>query len=81
MTEPVAVPPAPSRRKLLIGSAAAVAVAAVALVVFVLTIVVVLLNLWRGTRSFAASAFYANLALMAGGFALMGYQLTGYFTS
>ena len=49
--------------------------------VFVLTIVVVLLNLWRTTRSFAPSAFYANLALMAGGFALMGYQLTGYFTS
>jgi len=49
--------------------------------VFVLAIVVTLLNLWRTTRSFAPSAFYANLALMAGGFALMGYQLTGYFTS
>ena len=49
--------------------------------VFVLAIVVTLLNLWRTTRSFAPSAFYANLALMAGGFALIGYQLTGYFTS
>ena len=49
--------------------------------VFVLTIVVTLLNLWRSTRSFAPGAFYANLALMAGGFLLMGYQLTGYFTS
>ena len=49
--------------------------------VFVLTIVVTLLNFWRSTRSFAPGAFYANLALMAGGFLLMGYQLTGYFTS
>ena len=49
--------------------------------VLVLTVVVALLNLWRTTRSFAPSSFYANLALMAGGFALMGYQLTGYFAS
>ena len=49
--------------------------------VLVLTVVVLLLNGWRGTRSFASGAFYANLALMAGGFALMGYQLTGYFAS
>ena len=49
--------------------------------VLVLAVVVTLFNLWRTTRSFAAGAFYANLALMAGGFALIGYQLTGYFTS
>ena len=49
--------------------------------VIVLTVVVFLFNLWRATRSFAPGAFYANLALMAGGFGLMGYQLTGYFTS
>jgi hypothetical protein len=49
--------------------------------VVVLAVVVTLFNLWRSTRSFAPGAFYANLALMAGGFALMGYQLTGYFTS
>jgi hypothetical protein len=49
--------------------------------VLVLTVVVTLFNLWRPTRSFAPGAFYANLALMAGGFLLMGYQLTGYFTS
>jgi hypothetical protein len=49
--------------------------------VFVLTIVVTLLNLWRATRSFAPGAFYANLTLMAGGFILIGYQLTGYFAS
>ena len=49
--------------------------------VLVLNVVVLLLNLWRSTRSFAPASFYANLALMAGGFALIGYQLTGYFTS
>lgn len=49
--------------------------------VLVLTVVVTLFNLWRSTRTFAPGAFYANLALMAGGFILMGYQLTGYFTS
>lgn len=49
--------------------------------VVVLAVVVTLFNLWRRARSFAPGAFYANLALMAGGFALIGYQLTGYFTS
>ena len=49
--------------------------------VVVLAVVVTLFNLWRPTRSFAPGAFYANLALMAGGFALIGYQLTGYFAS
>lgn len=49
--------------------------------VAVLAVVVTLFNLWRTTRSFAAGAFYANLALMAGGFVLIGYQLTGYFAS
>ena len=49
--------------------------------VVVLAVVVTLFNVWRTTRSFAPGAFYANLALMAGGFALIGYQLTGYFAS
>ena len=49
--------------------------------VLVLAVVVTLLNLWRSTRTFAPGAFYANLALMVGGFILMGYQLAGYFTS
>lgn len=49
--------------------------------VCVLAVVVTLLNLWRATRSFAPGAFYANLGLMAGGFMLIGYQLTGYFAS
>jgi len=49
--------------------------------VLVLAIVVTLFNFWRSTRSFAPGAFYANLALMAGGFILIGYQLTGYLAS
>jgi len=49
--------------------------------VLVLAVVVTLFNLWRATRTFAPGAFYANLALMAAGFVLMAYQLTGYFTS
>ena len=49
--------------------------------VMVLTVVVFLLNLWRPSRTFAPGSFYANLALMAAGFALIAYQLTGYFAS
>lgn len=49
--------------------------------IFVLLVVVTLLNWWRGKPSFVPGSFHANLALMAGGFALIGYQLTGYFTS
>ena len=49
--------------------------------IVVLAVVVTLFNLWRTTRSFAPGAFYANLGLMAGGFALIGFQLTGYFAS
>jgi hypothetical protein len=49
--------------------------------VVVLTVIVAGLNAWRGTRSFGRSAFLANLALLAAGFALIAYQLTGYFSS
>jgi len=49
--------------------------------VLVLTLLVTLFNVWRSTRSFASGAFYANLALMAGGLVLIGHQLTGYFAS
>lgn len=34
---------------------------------------------WRTARGFQRGAFYANAALMAGGFLLVGYQLGGYF--
>ena len=34
---------------------------------------------WRRTASFARHAYGGNVALMAAGFLLMGYQLAGYF--
>ena len=43
-----------------------------------LTMVITALMLWRTRDGFARHAFAANTALMAGGFALMGYQLTGF---
>ena len=49
--------------------------------VLVLALVVPLLYLWRGKRSFAAGAFYANVVLLAAGLALTAYQLRGYFAS
>jgi len=36
---------------------------------------------WRSRRGFLAHAFAANTAPMAGGFLLVGYQMTGYFLS
>ena len=36
---------------------------------------------WRRTAAFTHQAFAANVLVMACGFALMGYQLTGYFVS
>ena len=49
--------------------------------VLVLIVVVALLNLWRRRPSFGSGAFYANIALMAAGLALTGYQIAGYATS
>ena len=44
-----------------------------------LGIILIMMNLWRLTDSFRRSAVVANAALMAAGFVLIGYQLTGYF--
>jgi len=44
-----------------------------------LTAILIGLTYWRARRGFLAHAFATNTALMAGGFILMGYQLTGYF--
>ncbi len=41
--------------------------------------IVTLMNLWRYTARFQTQAVLANGVLMACGFMLMGYQLTGYF--
>ncbi len=45
-----------------------------------LTMILIALTYWRMHRGFLAHAFATNTALMTGGFILMGYQLTGYFT-
>lgn len=44
-----------------------------------LTAILIGLTYWRTRPGFLAHAFTTNTALMAGGFILMGYQLTGYF--
>jgi hypothetical protein len=43
--------------------------------------VLIALTYWRSRPGFLAHAFAANTALMAGGFALMGYQLVGYYAA
>lgn len=44
-----------------------------------LCFIVLLLDWWRRTPLFTRGAFTTNVLLMAGGFILIGYQLTGYF--
>jgi len=42
-----------------------------------LAAILILMGLWRRTRSFHRHAYAVNVALMAAGFILVGYQLTG----
>lgn len=46
-----------------------------------LTFVLILISLWRKHSSFIRFSTLTNTLLMAAGFILIGYQLTGYFTS
>ena len=46
-----------------------------------LTAMLALIALWRRLPSFGRTAVYANVAILAAGFVLMEYQLTGYFTN
>ncbi len=48
--------------------------------VLALAAVLIVLGYWRSRPAFLRHAFAANTVLMAGGFVLMGYQLTGYIT-
>ncbi len=48
--------------------------------ILVLMFILLLLLRWRQSFEFRRSAFTANTLLMAAGFLLMGYQLTGYAT-
>jgi hypothetical protein len=47
--------------------------------VLALTAVLIALSYWRTRSGFLQHAFVTNTVLMAGGFILVGYQLTGYF--
>jgi len=46
--------------------------------VLALTAVLLGISYWRRHRSFLRHSFAANTVLMAGGFVLVGYQMTGY---
>ena len=46
-----------------------------------LALMLILFGLWRRTGSFERGAWLANLAIMAAGFTLFGYQLTGYLVA
>jgi hypothetical protein len=43
--------------------------------------ILIAMGFWRRTNAFRQQAFAANTALMAAGFILIGYQLTGYFNN
>jgi hypothetical protein len=49
--------------------------------VMALTAVLIALSFWRTRKSFFHYAFATNTALMAVGFLLVGYQITGYFNA
>jgi hypothetical protein len=44
-------------------------------------LILLALQLWRRSGSFLRGAWLTNLAIMAAGFTLFGYQLAGYLTS
>ncbi|TAJ92547.1 MAG: HupE/UreJ family protein [Gammaproteobacteria bacterium] len=43
--------------------------------------IIIAIDLWRRSASFTQNAFAANILLMAAGFTLAGYQLTGYYAA
>ena len=43
-----------------------------------LGMILVVMRYWRSTASFARHAFSGNIALMAAGFVLAGFQFTGF---
>ncbi len=49
--------------------------------VLALTVILLALQLWRRSGSFLRGAWLTNVAIMAAGFTLFGYQLTGYLVS
>lgn len=49
--------------------------------ILALSAILILMGFWRRTASFRLHAYGANVALMAAGFVLVGYQLTGLFVA
>ncbi len=49
--------------------------------VIALAIMLIVMGYWRRLGGFMRHAYNANVALMAGGFVFVGYQLTGFFIS
>lgn len=47
--------------------------------ILALSAILIAMSFWRLTASFAKRAYAANVAILAAGFVLMGYQLVGYF--
>ena len=46
-----------------------------------LALILIAFNVWRRSDSFIRSAYATNVVVMGMGFALFGYQMTGYFVS
>ncbi len=46
-----------------------------------LGLILIIMGFWRRSDSFSRHAYSANVALMAGGFIFVGYQMTGFFIS
>jgi hypothetical protein len=46
-----------------------------------LSAILIVMGYWRKTRGFWRHAYSANVAMMAAGFMLIGYQLTGFFVN
>lgn len=46
-----------------------------------LSAILIVMGFWRKTESFWRHAYSANVAMMAAGFVLIGYQLTGLFVN
>lgn len=46
-----------------------------------LTVILIAFTAWRRSGTFNSGAYAANVLIMAAGFALFGYQLTGYLTA
>jgi hypothetical protein len=46
-----------------------------------LSLILIAFNVWRSSGGFFRHAFASNVALMAAGFVLAGYQVTGYLST